>query len=306
VPREKEALQQALSALQPEHEQQPTEDGSEAAEGTQAANRFSIAQNGQAGATQPEYELRYDGQAVPMSAELQDLLDSIMQDMGEMAEDYLTPAGGSGAYPLDESGAGGEGHLKDLPSPAGKLWLYPEWDYARARFRDAFCALTEQDVPEGDAHYTDVLWHRIVNHALLDAVLADVAIDQDARLGDVTEQEASRGLRQTDVTRQWVFGLGPAVGGGFDARDPGVSWALGYTFGLTPEFSARAGLDFGSFDHGEKAFWDVNLGGDYFLTEIYPGTFVTVEFGYGRARDVTGFALGGGCELAMMAEFIIA
>jgi nitric oxide reductase NorD protein len=155
VPREKEALQQALSALQPEHEQQPTEDGSEAAEGTQAANRFSIAQNGQAGATQPEYELRYDGQAVPMSAELQDLLDSIMQDMGEMAEDYLTPAGGSGAYPLDESGAGGEGHLKDLPSPAGKLWLYPEWDYARARFRDAFCALTEQDVPEGDPGFAE-------------------------------------------------------------------------------------------------------------------------------------------------------
>lgn len=134
----------------------------------------------------------------------------------------------------------------------------------------------------------------VATDRLVRAVLADVAIDQDARLGDVTEQEASRQLRQTDVTRQWVFGLGPVVGSGFDANDPGISWALGYTFGLSPEFSARAGLDFGSFDRGEKTFWDVNLGGDYFLTEIYPGTFVTVEFGYGRARDVTGFALGGG------------
>jgi 2',3'-cyclic-nucleotide 2'-phosphodiesterase (5'-nucleotidase family) len=41
-----------------------------------------------------------------------------------------------------------------------------------------------QDVPEGDAHYTDVLWHRIVNHALQDATDADVAFTRSLSRGD--------------------------------------------------------------------------------------------------------------------------
>lgn len=152
VPREKEALQQALSELQPEHAQHPEGEEGEQTPGAEAANRFSVSR--QSGEGEAQNELRYDGQPVPLTAELQDLLDSIMQDVGELTDDYLTPAGGSGAYPLDGSG-GPETYLNDLPSPAGKLYLYPEWDYARQRFRDAFCALTEQDVPEGDAAFVE-------------------------------------------------------------------------------------------------------------------------------------------------------
>jgi hypothetical protein len=41
-----------------------------------------------------------------------------------------------------------------------------------------------QDVSEADAHYTDTLWLRLVNHALIDAVDADVAFTQSLPRGD--------------------------------------------------------------------------------------------------------------------------
>jgi len=56
-----------------------------------------------------------------------------------------------------------------------------------------------QDVPEGDAHYTDVLWHRIVNHALLDAVDADVALTRSLARGD-----SIRGPVPTFSVESWL------------------------------------------------------------------------------------------------------
>lgn len=155
VPREKEALKQALSGMQPEHHQQVEGEEGEHTPDAEPANRFSLSKQQGGAKGEAEHELQLDGKAVPMTDELQKLLDSIVQDLGELNEDYLTPAGGDGAYVLDENSTGGDPWLKDLPAPAGKLFLYPEWDHARQRFRDAFCALTEQDVPEGDIGFAE-------------------------------------------------------------------------------------------------------------------------------------------------------
>jgi nitric oxide reductase NorD protein len=150
VPREKEQLRRTLAGLQRELEPE-TEDGpGDACEGTEPANRFSVQQSPD-GAGQ-DVELHYNDQQVPLDADLQALLASIVQDIGELGDDYLEPAGGDTAYPGDEEGGGVPGFAPD-DEPSGQRHLYPEWDYTRQRFREAFCALTEQTVPDGDEDF---------------------------------------------------------------------------------------------------------------------------------------------------------
>lgn len=157
-----------------------------------------------------------------------------------------------------------------------------------------------QQARASDADELDLATDRLVR-----AVLADVPIEQAARVSDVTAQEAARRALRTDVVRQWVFGLGPSLGRNLNSTDIGVSWALGYSFGLSPNFSARAGLDFGSFNQGNSSYWNFALGGDWFPDEEASGPFVSGEFGYGRSRSsetspqnrdevVRGFTIGAG------------
>ncbi len=147
VPREKAALQQALNSLQQDLEEQSDRDL--ACEGRDPANRFTLSTEGD-GAAADISELKYNDQTLPMSAELEALMNSILQDLGEMDDDYLNPEAISDAYP---AGLEGKQQGDDLPEGGARVELYPEWDYTRQRFRDSFCALTEHDVPFGSEDF---------------------------------------------------------------------------------------------------------------------------------------------------------
>ena len=150
VPREKEQLKRALSALERELAPQEEAPGEEACTGPEPANRFSVKEA--ADGSEQNAELQYNGSNVPLDAELQALLDSIVQDIGELGDDYLDPGAGAAPYPGDEEGTGLPGaELDDVPG--GHVFLYPEWDYTRQRFREGFCALTEQTVPDGEESF---------------------------------------------------------------------------------------------------------------------------------------------------------
>lgn len=147
VPREKAALQQALNQLQQDLEEQTEQELT--CEGRDPANRFTLSTEGD-GAAADISELKYNDQALPMSSEMQALLNSILQDLGELDDDYLNQEAICDAYP---AGLEGKQQGDDLPDGGGRVELYPEWDYTRQRFRDAFCALTEQDVPLGNEDF---------------------------------------------------------------------------------------------------------------------------------------------------------
>ena len=92
--------------------------------------------------------------------EVKQLLVSIIQDLGRLPEDYLQVSGGYSGFPYrdTESGAGEVGKAAaagyDLQNPV----YYPEWDYTRQRYRNEFCALTEDDVaPAEDNFYAATL-----------------------------------------------------------------------------------------------------------------------------------------------------
>ena len=99
--------------------------------------------------------LLFGGQEPVADDEVKQLLVSIVQDLGRLPEDYLQVGGGYSGFPAagTESGAGEVGNAAaagyDLQNPL----YYPEWDYARQRYRNEFCALTEVDVAPVDDNF---------------------------------------------------------------------------------------------------------------------------------------------------------
>jgi len=76
-----------------------------------------------------EAELQLDGAAVDLPPEAQALLESLLQDLEALPEDYLQPAGAGDYRPAD----GDAGAAADAPNPNRDAILYDEWDFRRQR-----------------------------------------------------------------------------------------------------------------------------------------------------------------------------
>jgi nitric oxide reductase NorD protein len=87
-----------------------------------------------------ELELRLHGEPVAPLEDMQQVMDSIVQDLGDIPNDYMVAAG-HGAY---RAGAGG---TAQAPAAAGEADLaYDEWDHVRRQYRKAWCLLRQGDV----------------------------------------------------------------------------------------------------------------------------------------------------------------
>jgi nitric oxide reductase NorD protein len=95
----------------------------------------------------PESGPPLDGGPAGLPPEVSRLLESIMQDLGEIPEDYLEPAGEGGIR-----GGGGEprGDAGEAGAADADAHLYDEWDYRRQHYRKQWCVLRERDVHPGD------------------------------------------------------------------------------------------------------------------------------------------------------------
>jgi nitric oxide reductase NorD protein len=97
--------------------------------------------------TMSHVELTLDGQPMPIPDHAKGLLTSIMQDLGEIPEDYLVPAG-PGEYDPNL--------FHEKPTDPDDVWrgayhedgafLYNEWDYKRQHYRKNWCAVREKEV----------------------------------------------------------------------------------------------------------------------------------------------------------------
>lgn len=98
-----------------------------------------------------DFELQIDGEAVAPPEEVAELMRSIIQDFGEIPQEYLL-ASGPGAYAPDalpEAAAAGESG--ETRAADGRL--YDEWDFRRRDYRKDWCVLFESDVAPGDPDY---------------------------------------------------------------------------------------------------------------------------------------------------------
>lgn len=90
------------------------------------------------------FELLLNGQPMSPTADVRALMDSIIQDLGTVPEDYLVAAG-AGGYRRENTEKRPEDVWKGTYHEEGAL-LYNEWDYKRAHYRKDWCVLRELDV----------------------------------------------------------------------------------------------------------------------------------------------------------------
>jgi nitric oxide reductase NorD protein len=104
-------------------------------------------------------EIQVNGKSAQIPDGVKSTLTSIMQDLGDVPNDYLVPAG-SGEYDLSEFE---EKMLKPEEVWSGTYheegaYFYKEWDYRRKHYRKDWCVLREMSVkPEYDGFVDQVL-----------------------------------------------------------------------------------------------------------------------------------------------------
>ncbi|MFT4581371.1 MAG: nitric oxide reductase NorD protein [Gammaproteobacteria bacterium] len=154
VEREKAAMKLALAELQKALEQAAEGDGDEKPN-LKELGEFNLTEDEESGSGgDVQFELSYDGEPVEMTPELEALLGSIMQDFGEVPDDHMAGINPS-MYPEDlESDGGGQLGTTQNDELSDAI-TYREWDYTRQRFRDAYCLLSEFDVPTGESGFVE-------------------------------------------------------------------------------------------------------------------------------------------------------
>ena len=94
-----------------------------------------------------ELTFTVDGKPVPVPEDTIQTARSIIQDFGEIPDEYLVPAG-SGSYDAKYASADDS---DDTRSGAQGGICYDEWDYRRCHYRKNWCVLKELDMHPGQA-----------------------------------------------------------------------------------------------------------------------------------------------------------
>lgn len=161
LPREKAILRVALKQALEDLREQPTEE----------KDKPEIKARKQSDASLPDefsIEIEINGKSMPMPEGVSQTLVSIVQDLGDVPNDYLVPAG-PGEIDLNA--------LQSKEMDPEAVWsgtyhevgayLYDEWDYRRKHYRRNWCVMREMRViPVEDDFVSDTLhkYKRMLGH----------------------------------------------------------------------------------------------------------------------------------------------
>ncbi|MGR8921355.1 MAG: VWA domain-containing protein [Gammaproteobacteria bacterium] len=153
IEREKAAFQQALNELRTD------EGGPDAGEGGDPAQKqmveIELTDDDTGEGSEASFQLSIDGEVMNLPEHMKDLMGSIMQDFGEIPDDYTDPTE-LGEYSDDLLPQSGEADNDGDPELDDQgTFSYREWDCVRQRFREGFCTLREQTVPPGEESFVD-------------------------------------------------------------------------------------------------------------------------------------------------------
>ncbi len=142
--REKDQFHAALARLL-EEKHRRAEPGAPAEESGADSERFRMQRT-----PDPDHpgkwhhELALDGQVVAIPPDVKALMDSIIQDLGDIPDEYLVAAG-DGGYRREGEEKNPDDVWKGTYHEEG-AFLYNEWDYRRQHYRKHWCVLREVDV----------------------------------------------------------------------------------------------------------------------------------------------------------------
>lgn len=106
---------------------------------------------------QPNFVLDLDGQQIIPPDNVQNLLGSIVQDLGEIPEDYLVAAGDGGYDASANEEKKAADVWKGIYHEEG-AFIYNEWDFKRKHYRKNWCVLREIDVhPSNEPFVSETL-----------------------------------------------------------------------------------------------------------------------------------------------------
>ena len=145
--RERSALAEALAQMLPK---QSSDKAPEAA----AEDRIEIEAKPAPGAAGNfDIEIRLDGLPVAPPDPIAQLLDSILQDLGEIPDDYLRAADSSNQTRSADNESADIG--KEIIDEETGIHLYNEWDHKRRHYRKDWCVLRELDVIPVDNRFVE-------------------------------------------------------------------------------------------------------------------------------------------------------
>jgi len=158
--REKEAFRIALVQIASDNRLKSARQDEKNDADEEAASRFKVEQIPDE--SLPDgftFELNLDGQPITPPDNVKSLMDSIIQDVGMIPEEYLVAAGDWGYKILDD---------ETVERDPATVWqgvyheegafLYHEWDHNRRHYRKNWCVLREMDVhPQPEIFVTKTL-----------------------------------------------------------------------------------------------------------------------------------------------------
>jgi len=112
-----------------------------------------------------DIEITIDDEAITVDSKIQIALNSIIQDFGEIPEDYLQD-GFAGAYDPNEDSSDKKDPWSGTYHEEG-AFIYSEWDHQRQHYRKDWCVLRELDVTPGKLSFvseTLTKYKKLVKH----------------------------------------------------------------------------------------------------------------------------------------------
>lgn len=100
------------------------------------------------------YQLQLDGEPIQPPEGTQSLIDSIIQDMGQIPDDYLVAAGDGGYKITDDDNEKHDGKsVWEGTYHEEGASLHREWDYRQQRYKKNWCAVREIDIHTGSTRF---------------------------------------------------------------------------------------------------------------------------------------------------------
>jgi nitric oxide reductase NorD protein len=100
------------------------------------------------------YVLHHEGRTVSVGPELAELIESVVQDLGSVPDDYLM-LGPDGSDRATRGRIEPEAANRAVEPESTPVFFYNEWDYLRRHYRKSWCALRERETQPGDADFVD-------------------------------------------------------------------------------------------------------------------------------------------------------
>ncbi len=161
---DKKAFRLGLLRMNQELEKAAAENPAEDDELDQSTNeeqrKFSLRKvNAEQTAEGFTYEIELDGQPMPVPDNVKGSMASILQDLGEIPEDYLQAAGDGVYFAGDTGERSAEDVWKGTYHEEG-AFIYNEWDYERQHYRKNWAVLRELDVHPSHDNFVDKTLHK--------------------------------------------------------------------------------------------------------------------------------------------------